>query len=390
MSDQLDIACYYYAPAKLPLLRAAVLPAARWAAGQGTGVHLERHWRHGPHLRIRLSRHTPAGPAAKSGTGVDLAGVAGTVADRLRRYLTTHPSTEQIGTAELLAQAEQAGRAELVPPPYEPIHPDNTVRIEPVDDTALAVLLESAAAVECRARLLQLGLPAVAASAERLAAAGDSASARVRLCLTAMSLHASRYPLGLGAGHQSFLSHLEEFLVFNDPTGQVRGAFDDHWRRRADPVTELVARLADGAADAAELAWQEWTATAWATAEAAYRRGELPAVPGFTYLSRAEQVGDPEIVHRWHPDRTEYSDYHQLLGQIDFSRVPYEREFVTYRFATNVLYLLLGLLDVRPLERYLAAYLLSRAAERITGVTWQERINGYLDRLAATAEEVRP
>ena len=32
----------------------------------------------------------------------------------------------------------------------------------------------------------------------------------------------------------------------------------------------------------------------------------------------------------------------QLLRQIDFNRVPYEREFVVYRFATNVLYLLLG------------------------------------------------
>ncbi|WJK40065.1 lantibiotic dehydratase C-terminal domain-containing protein [Solwaraspora sp. WMMA2056] len=393
MTDALDIVTYYHSPTKLPLLRAAVLPAAGWAAGQGLAVHLERHWRHGPHLRIRLAATDPAGAA-------ELAVVATAVAGRLRRHLAEQPSTARTSVAELLAQAEQAGRIELVPPPYAPIHPDNTVRVEPVDDRALATLFGSTEAVECRAALLRLGVPAVSAAADRLAAAGDSAAARVRTCLTAMALHASRYPLGLGNGHQSFLSHLEEFLVLNDPDGRVRAAFDAQWRRCADSATALVARLAaptDAAGpgaesgpglDPTERGWEQWTVSAAEVTGAAYQRGELPRVPAFSYLDRAEQIGDPDTVRRWHPDRTEYSDYHQLLRQIDFDRVPYEREFVTYRFATNVLYLLLGLLDVRPTERYLAAYLLSRAAERITGITWQERINGYLTRLAATAPEV--
>ncbi|MFY1695233.1 lantibiotic dehydratase C-terminal domain-containing protein [Solwaraspora sp. WMMA2101] len=400
MTDALDIVTYYHSPTKLPLLRAAVLPAAGWAAGQGLAVHLERHWRHGPHLRIRLAATDPAGAA-------ELAVVATAVAGRLRRHLAEQPSTARTSVAELLAQAEQAGRIELVPPPYAPIHPDNTVRVEPVDDRALATLFGSTEAVECRAALLRLGVPAVAAAADRLAPADDSATARVRTCLTAMALHAGRYPLGLGSGHQSFLSHLEEFLVHHDPDGRVRAVFDRQWQRSADPVTALVARLADGAGpsaadgagpsttdaagpelDPAEREWEQWTLRAAEVTGAAYARGELPRVPGERYLARAEQIGDPATVRRWHSERTEYSEYHQLLRQVDFDRVPYEREFVTYRFATNVLYLLLGLLDVQPTERYLAAYLLSRAAERITGITWQQRITGYLTRLAATAQEV--
>jgi hypothetical protein len=385
MPDTVDVVAYYYSPTKLPLLRAAVLPAARWAADQGADVHLERHWLHGPHLRVRLSGRDPA----------DLAVISAAVAQRLRHHLAEHPSTEQVSTEQLLAQAEQAGRAELVPPPYQPVHPDNTVRIEPVDRRALVALLGSTTAVDRRDELLRLGVPAVTAAADRLAAAGDSAAARVRTSLTAMALHAGRYPLGLGNGHQSFLSHLEEFLVHNDPDGRVRATFDAQWRRAGDSVTALVERLAadpgigtggDGL-DPAEAGWEQWTTRAATVTGAAYQRGELPRVPGDSYLARAESIGDADTVRRWHPDRTEYSDYHQLLRQIDFDRVPYEREFVTYRFATNVLYLLLGLLDVRPTERYLAAYLLSRAAERITGITWQERINGYLDRLATTAQE---
>lgn len=386
MSDAVDVVAYYYSPTKLPLLRSAVLPAVRWAADQGADVHLERHWLHGPHLRIRLTGVGSTDPA-------DLAVISAAVAQRLRRHLAEHPSTEQVTAAQLLAQAEQAGRAELVPPPYQPIHPDNTVRIEPADRRALVTLLGSAAAVDCRDELLRLGVPAVTAAADRLAAAADSAAARVRTSLTAMALHAGRYPLGLGNGHQSFLSHLEEFLVHNDPDGRVRATFDAQWRRAGDSVTALVERLAaepgtDGdRRDPVEAGWEQWTTRAATVTGAAYQRGELPRVPGESYLARAESIGDPDTVRRWHPDRTEYSDYHQLLRQIDFDRVPYEREFVTYRFATNVLYLLLGLLDVRPTERYLAAYLLSRAAERITGITWQERINGYLNRLATTAQE---
>lgn len=385
MTNALDIVTYYHSPTKLPLLRTAVLPAADWAAGQGLAVHLERHWRHGPHLRIRLAATDPA-------AAPELAVVATAVAGRLRRHLAEQPSTARTSVAELLAQAEQAGRIELVPPPYAPIHPDNTVRVEPVDDHALATLFGSAEAVECRAALLRLGVPAVAAAADRLATAGDSAAARVRTCLTAMALHAGRYPLGLGSGHQSFLSHLEEFLVHHDPDGRVRAAFDRQWQRSADPVTALVARLAAGPSgpelDPTDREWEQWTVRAAEVTGAAYARGELPRVPGERYLERAEQIGDPATVRRWHSERTEYSEYHQLLRQVDFDRVPYEREFVTYRFATNVLYLLLGLLDVQPTERYLAAYLLSRAAERITGITWQQRITGYLTRLAATAQEV--
>ncbi|RKR91994.1 lantibiotic biosynthesis dehydratase-like protein [Micromonospora pisi] len=377
------VVCYYYEPVKAPLLRDAVLPAIDAAGREHPDVfaQLERHWRHGPHLRVQLT-----GAAAS----VDRA--ANRMARRLREHLAIHPSTVDVSTDTLLARSELAGQAELIPPPYTPIHPDNTVRIEQVDDGRMLDLLETTEAVRCRAALLRLGLPTVGATLARLGAAGDTASARVWLTVAAMSAHAGQYPLGLGDGHQSFFSHLEEFLLHSDPEGTLRARYQRQWERHGDAVTEAVARVAGGgAADPAEDAWLAWTRSARTLAEPVYDRGHLPPVPGAGYLTRARGMGDESTSRRWDPQRrTAYSDYHQLLQQIDFNRVRHQREFVVYRFATNVLYLLLTICDVTPVERYLAAYLMSRAAERLTGITWRERLNGYLAVLAAEARDGNP
>lgn len=367
MHDGLDVICHYYDAVKAPLLRDAVLPAL--AETTGVATHLERHWLHGPHVRVCL-RGEP-GPVADA---------AALIAGRLRAHLVTHGSRAVTSDAELLHRAAIAGRVELIPPPYTPIWPDNTVSIVRPQTDALQALLGGPAAVECRAELLRLGVPAVSASLAHLGQRGDVAGARVWVLLVSMAAHAGRYPLGLGAGHQSFLSHLEDFLLFHDPDGTLRQTYARHWDRHADAVTDLVTRVADGRAQSpVEASWLDWTQAARAAAEPAFDRGELPLVPGAAYTDRARQVGDERTLRQWDPtQRTEFSAYHEQLRKVDFEKVPFAREFVVYRFATNILYQLLGVCDVEPAERYLAAYLVSQAAERITGITWRERLDRYL------------
>ncbi|MEV4412742.1 lantibiotic dehydratase C-terminal domain-containing protein [Catellatospora sp. NPDC049609] len=375
--DGLDVVCHYHDPVKAPLLREAVLPALAEAASGTVGAHVERHWLHGPHVRVCLRGEPDAVRAA-----------AAAVSGRLRAYLRGHGSRIVTSDAELLHRAAIAGRVELIPPPYTPIWPDNTVAVVTPQPQALERLLGGPAAVQCRTELMRLGVPAVSASLSHLGRRGDAAGARVWLILVAMAAHAGRYPLGLGAGHQSFLSHLEEFLLFHDPEGLLRQSYARHWERHAEAVTDLVARVADGHAESpVEAAWLAWTQAARATAEPAYERGDLPPVPGDAYTDRARQVGDEHTLRQWDPDRrTEYSEFHAQLRQVDFEKVPYARQFVVYRFATNVLYQLLGVCDVEPAERYLAAYLVSQAAERITGVTWRERLDRYLAAQRAQAQ----
>ena len=122
------VVCYYYEPVKAPLLRACVVPALR-AVPPGVLAHVERGWLYGPHVRIALDGE-PATVTAE----------AARIRDRVTDHLRENPSTVRPTHADLLRAATAAGRAELVPPPYEPFQPDNTVRIEEPDPAAIARL----------------------------------------------------------------------------------------------------------------------------------------------------------------------------------------------------------------------------------------------------------
>lgn len=357
----IDVVCYFYDPVKVPLLREGVLPALDEIGGE-VAVHVERHWLHGPHLRIRLD-----GPEEDS--------AARTLAQRLRAHLRRHPSTVNVSADALLARARETGLAELLKPPYEPIHPDNTVAVEPSDTGRIRELLGSAALVELRAEGLRLGLPAVRASLV------EGSTERVRLATTALAVHAGRYPPGLGHGYHSYVSHLEDFLLHSDADGKVRARLDALWQRNADQATELVERVAHGhPTDRVEAAWQAWTIANRLTLEDAYDRGVLTADPNPRYGERAYELGDRQTIQRYNvAERTTFSEYHTKLWQVDLDDPLIKRPLTVYRFGTNVLYQLLAVCDVTPMERYLAARFVVGATERITGLTWADRLNAMAE-----------
>jgi hypothetical protein len=367
-----DVVCYYHDPVKLPLLVGAVLPVLAELADRHPSVaaHVERHWLHGPHLRVRLT-----GPHAEE------AAAAEDVASRLRAYLTAHPSTVDISADVLVERSQAAGLLELIPGPYTPIAADNTVVITPTDTGPLAALFGSEELVELRSRALRIGVPALAATAAALASAGNTAEARVRATITALAAHASRYHLGLQAGYHSLLSHVEEMLFHHDPNGTLRNQFSRAWTRNADSVTELV-RTATSAESADRIAalWRSWADATHTEVVAAFDNGLLPLDLPEEYVRRGARVGGPDVALRWNMrERTEFSEYHRRLSLVDLRSPAIEPHFTTFRFRTNMLYQLIAVLDVTPVERYLAASLVAEAAQRIAGVPWTE----HLDQVAA-------
>ena len=354
-----DVVCYYHDPVKAPLLRDAVLPAL--AAHPGVQAHLERHWLHGPHIRIRLDGGEDAAAA---------------ISGRLREHLAAHPSTVEIPESELRADAASAGVAELLLPPFEPFYPNNSVRVEPGDGVRTTELLSSPALVALRDEGLRLGMPAVREFLAELGGAGDTSQARVRLTVSALAVHASRYPNGLRFGYHSFLSHLEDFLLASDPDGRVRDRFDRIWAANVEPVTELVRRVADGHPTTEfEAAWQTWTIGMRLAAEKRQSRGELTGAPNPAYGQRAYETGDLAAIRRYNvAEREKFSDYHRQLSIVDMRDPRIERPFTVYRFGVNVLYQLLKICDVTPMERYLAASMVVNAVQRITGTTWSEQL----------------
>lgn len=346
----IDVICYYHDPIKASLLRDGVLPALDAAARQGATGHIERHWLHGPHVRLRLDGPVDAAVAA------------------LTDYVADNPSTVNLADEELLSQAKANGLAELIQPPYEPIHPNNTVRTEPTDTSRLHSLMGSDALIELRATGLRLGVDAVRASLIDLS--------RVQLTITAMAVHASRYPPGLANGYHSFLSHLEDFLLHSDPDGRVRARFEQIWERNCEQVIASVERVAAGhPTNQLEAAWQAWTIGMRLAAEQAYDAGDLTSATNPRYGERAYQTGDRATIQRYnYAERTKFSEYHTRLWDVDLDHPLVKRPLTVYRFGTNVLYQLLAICDVTPMERYLAADLMTRATQRITGIGWAEHL----------------
>ncbi|MCX5197395.1 hypothetical protein OOK31_26460 [Streptomyces sp. NBC_00249] len=356
----LDVVSYYHHPVKAPLLREVLLPLARTHTDAGLAAHVERHWLHGPHLRLRLQ-----------GPPVRVAAAAASAESRIRDWLRAHPSHGDLTEAQLLERAAEAGRAELIAPPYGPIVADNTVRTETVDRSALRGLLGADGAA-LREVLLRSGLDALHAGAGFLGEHGDGPQARIQLAVTALAAHAGAHPGGLAGGHWSYVSHLEDFLVHTDPDGRLREGFERRWEQAGEAVGALVGRIADGGAEGWESAWTDFSADAWRTVRARYDAGaDLHGSPD-EYRARAAATGDRAAAERWnHETRTRYSEFHTLLRRSDPHGTMWSRpDYLVYRAATNALYRLLAICDVRPLERYLAAHLVIRAVPTLTGVDW--------------------
>nr|BFD95569.1 hypothetical protein KitaXyl93_69290 [Kitasatospora sp. Xyl93] len=362
-----DVILTYYQPVKAPALREAVLPLALRATERGLRAHVERHWRFGPHLRLRLE-----GPAER------VAAMARESAEVLRAWAAAHPSVADRTPEQLLAEAAVAGRAELIAPPYGPLVPDNTVRTVPVDPAATADLhaLIGAEPAALRDELMRGGLPAIASACAFLGEHGDTAQARVQLAVTALAAHASTHPDGLVGGHYSFLSHLEDFLVHEDPDGRLRAAFERRWEQGRPAVTELVRRVAAGGTRGWEQDWARWSATAWHRAERLLAAGVDLSSRGEEYRRRAEALGDRATAERWNAElRTRYSEFHRMLSRSDPDGTLFDRaDYLVYRTGTNALYRLFAICDVRPVERYLAAHLVVRSVPDLTGHRWQDYI----------------
>ncbi|MFG2620811.1 lantibiotic dehydratase C-terminal domain-containing protein [Streptomyces sp. NPDC048507] len=370
-SGALDVVAYHHHPVKAPLLHEVMLPLAASCAADGLAAHVERHWLHGPHLRLRLQGRPDLVETA-----------AGAAAERIRTWLRANPSRSGLTPAELLARAAEAGRAELVPPPHGPIEPDNTVRVAPVDRAPLRALLgEDGAGL--REELLRAGLGALEAGAAFLvgrADGADSAPARLQLAVAALAAHAGAHPGGLAGAHYSYVSHLEDFLVHDDVDGRVRARFEQHAERAGAAATALVGRVCGGGAQGWERAWADFSAGAWELARARHEAGADLRGDPLAYRARAAATGDAAAAERWNPEvRTRYSEFHRLLARSDPRGAMWSRpDYLIHRVATNALYRLLALCDVRPLERYLAAHLVVRAVPALTGCDWRTEIGAAI------------
>lgn len=353
------VACRYYEPVKAPFIHRVVVPAAQAATAAGVAAHLERHWLHGPHVAVELR-----------GSAQQLEDAARLVRQILLDGVRTQPSRHYLSESELLSNSVRNGRVELIPGPYEPIYPDNSIQTSSGDQRGIAELLGGQPALDARNGMLQDALEVISMTTGSIL---PTATARVRLTTSVMAAHALHYAPEPATGYVSFLSHLEDFYFRNDANGELRRRFEKVWQSNSHAILDQVQRVisagvnpptaAQNQLDSVIAAWSSWSGRAVAHARSAYEAGHIPLRPGREYAKRAVALGDP--ASRWSAE-SELSEFHRsVVPRFDVDAVA--DAFGPYRFVTNVLYQLLLMCDVTPTERYLAAHLVSRAMVRLTG-----------------------
>jgi len=345
---ELHVVCRYYQPVKAPLIHHVVVPAVRRLHAAGLDARIERHWLHGPHVAVVLAR--------KDGRMTSVVEAEATrVASVLRHGVAVRPSRSGLTRARLRVAAEAAGPAELIPGPYEPIHPDNTVQIRRPDRAPLVALLGGSEAVAVRDAALARAVDVV----DVLTGGRPDAAQRVGATVTAMALHAAHYLPGPALGALVLRSHLDDHL--DGSREPLRERYEGVWQGNADAVTERVELALAGRASGPDVrAWQVWTRGALALAAEGFTAGRLTLTPA-TGLDEASGEADSG------------ADSGAGSGA-DGGTDGGTEHFGPFRFATGVFHEVLSICDVTVSERYLAAYLVNRAMARITGTRWLDRV----------------
>lgn len=349
----------YHQPSKKELLTELLVPLAlNLQSKEGVRhVHLERHWKHGPHVRLVLDTdHKDLIIEAQS---------------LVRDHLQTAPSAQPLDADRYLKEAEKLGTLEVEPGPYLPLWPDNTVHIGEAPDRS--ALLGNAQTQTLRDRYMHSLLKPVHATLQQLKA---QPRMKIPLVVQILTLNAALYPHGLFSGHLSYRSHLEEHLFHAGET--VREGFAQRHAPHRDWFIEQVRDVQNGELSEVLQLWKDHFEQMWEEALPLARAGFLHDESSLFIRAVAEQV-NPEAVSRWEfTDERAYSPFHTRLRQFNFlpERANVE-EFSIYRTLTNFLYSSLTLLDVSPTERYFSNFVIGESIEALFNRRWQDHFDAW-------------
>ncbi|HKR49248.1 MAG TPA: thiopeptide maturation pyridine synthase [Pseudonocardiaceae bacterium] len=310
-----------------------------------------RHWLRGPHLRLRF--HTTIDDFERV--------VLPTVKGQVGGWLAAHPSTVCLDEAALVAMHELLAAREREVGPLSPFYPDNSLqylpcdrRIEVLGSEATASLLEEFYAATTELTFAMLG---------RI----RHGTPRMNLALDLM--WATAYCAGsITRGYVSYRAHAEvRIMTAPDPAAR-RSFFEQQYRLRAPALLERLQQVLDTLDHVSDHVpfVRDWLH--------AMNRLSSRAEPLLTAGELTLSVPEPG---KWFNDEvTAHSAFHQALANnpayLEMMRTSVW--FHTWRVIINCTYLHLTRLGVRPFERSLLGFLLSKTIEERFGVSAIERV----------------
>lgn len=365
----------YYTERKAELIRACLIPAAR-AIGDlphVDNVFLQRHWKLGPHVRICVRTTDAAAPDRCRDVARQL----------IEPFLREHPSTTPLDPIKYLELSLTLGNRELIPPPYEPLRPDNTVVVDEYDTRE--VLLGSQEALRFKEDFFAKALGPIEALLE---ATRTGEPVRFAYVLRCLAILAAMYPDGaLASGYLSLRSHVEDFLHDYDKAGKLRAVFMDRYRAMAADLAAIIEQTVRDVqgqryvgTDPMLRQWGSLFEYGWSQA-LPLAEAHVLTDQSVNHVAEAQQF-DEAIRQKWEgANDREWSPFHTALRKLNFlpqrvGVVP----FSAYRTLVNFMYAIVPLLDVSPLERYCISFAIAEATEVHFGVTWRERFEQVQER----------
>jgi hypothetical protein len=347
---------HYYQLDKTALLLDAVRPLFARLAGIVPRAYFVRHWRFGPHLRLRFGTD----PATYEAT------VRPLVAEIIGRHLAAAPSRVVVDETELLRQHRRLAQLESERGELSPYQPDNSIR-----HSARAPLGSDPDDERVQRALADFYVDTTPLAFRMLATtrAGDASKYDLAVDLMAAVAHAM-YPSprrpGITEGFVSFRSHAEAYLAMVPERDAVRAHFEGQYRRFAPGLVGRVRRTVaalDAGLPPTPLVG-EWLGLARPHIQRArllIEAGEL-LLP-FPHRASTGRIG-------WDDEWVGHSRFHTLINNSEtYLRLLFQTPwFQEYRMALNLMYLHLNRIGVLPVERYLLCHLIANAVEEAYGV----------------------
>ncbi len=315
-------------------------------------LSVRRGWLHGSHLQV----------LARGYAGEHTEQVAGALiefGEQVRQIATTGPRAEVQAPDEAayLAKAEQLARWENQEPPYLPLYPQGTVRIERVTLPGGFSAELAQARDQITSRYLDLVLRTAALdTAERPAA-----------LMQIMAALARTHPRGIGYGTLPYRSHVEGVASATGGHADVRSAYAARFEADSDSFR---AALLDPITDSLIAGWREAFLYAWGVAEAIVASG------GVDDEGLADAAGRRPVTPMGPLARSEF--FAEMIATGLVQDPPYQH--VAHRIILNTLYSTLTCFGISPLQRYYLCYGLAEATDRHLG----EHPNARIRRIAAT------
>ncbi|WP_309114232.1 thiopeptide maturation pyridine synthase [Saccharothrix sp.] len=337
----------YYDPDKDGLILDAVRPLFDDLRPHAERLHLARHWRRGPHVRLFV----------KTDPGRWTRVVKPRIDTVIGEYLAAHPSTTVPDPARALAQHRLLARHEQEHGPLTPWLPDNTVHEQPYDPRLH--VLRSPETAELMAEFAADSTPLLF---DLLAQARVGARKEL-LALELMPATSATARPPITRSFVSYRSHAEGYLHACGDPDAVRTAFEGHYRTHRQSFVDCTREV---------LATPGPFARAWAALCREYGPRVQPLI-GQGLVFAPTPAEPPAITPR--------APMHAMMfGNRAFRQAVFANPgFLRYRFLLNCTYLQINRLGLTPYERMRTCHCAANAVEEIHGISAIELVRAAVD-----------